>query len=1357
MKEITEYEQFFNDNPRLTKLICYHAYCIERVDNDGQQAYARAEKTTLKEVQALAKRCHELGYLRIDGYDWCYSRSTYSIEPKHYLPCLIFMFSHEDWGWEDTFKKASSRIIKESPKLNRLVYNALKGKTTRLKLADEEQLDYADLLAPLYRYPQIFSVADRLMDITMVLMVNYALIDLIADNQFDEADGLTALIDRWESSHETMINMGNLRDLVRLYRYFANGEYQPLPKEVDFEALASSPKTLSKQITSNRLLLETIRFAYQGQYELAAKLYESFFKLTNPGREIKNAFTSTICAYVHVMTLIHEGSEASMKRVAKYVNDRKMMDHFAVYSTCLLATYFTDSNHRMSQNGIDALWRRTPIDKQLANLLTHYAQLAPSVYATADLPLPRFAILRHEMSSFLPLDDAERARLKEAFGENRLLYSIRFKAQWEYTLEDLLSARQTEVQSKSNNQTSRLMYAINYGTVEPREQYRLKSGEWSAGKVISSQRYASGQLEFMNEADQRIWNQFRRSGNYHLTPEIVLPELVGDDRLYTGYHAPYTPVKLTSEKPYLTIEKGREYFNVHASYQPGKDGKVYESPTHIVTQLSETEYVVTPISGMQRRFFDGLLHIGRFPIEAEAKLKEFFPKVSEVIEVHSTTFAEGNTLETVPGDLTLYLQASPREDCFHLQIIVRPLPGGKATFVPGQGPVLIPDETEGRRVQVQRPLKEEKRRMKALTELLEKLTDGEIHSGEMTLSTEDMLNVVEQLRALSDRYVIEWEEGKKLNLKKTAKTDKWDISLNRHGGWFELEGEINLDDDTVLSMAQLLELVGHSRGEYVRLNDQDYLQLSENLRRQLSRLEAVAVHQRGKVEIPALTAGLLGNDALDGEFTVKADETLQQLRDRIGESRALTPKVPAKLQATLRDYQEDGFRWIARLNHWGTGACLADDMGLGKTVQTIAYLLYIAKDGASLVVAPASVVPNWKRELARFAPSLHVSMLNESSDRAATIREASARHIVVSTYGLLVSESEALTQKQWNAVCLDEAHTIKNRETKTSAVAMQMQADHRLILTGTPVQNHLGELWNLFQFINPGLLGSYEQFQQKYILPIEGEHDKLRQQQLNRLVHPFMLRRTKREVVEELPDKEEIILPVELSDNELSIYEVIRRKAKEMVAEGGAKVNVATLAQITKLRQAACCAELVEEHWKGGCSKIDRLIDLMNELRENGHRALVFSQFTSFFALIRPALEKAGIEYLYLDGSVPVRRRQQLVDEFQEGDCPFFLISLKAGGLGLNLTGANYIIHLDPWWNPAIEQQATDRAYRIGQKQKVTAYHLVSAHTIEEKILRLHASKRDLSDALLAGTDMSHKISAKDLMDILDTAQEDDE
>ena len=420
----------------------------------------------------------------------------------------------------------------------------------------------------------------------------------------------------------------------------------------------------------------------------------------------------------------------------------------------------------------------------------------------------------------------------------------------------------------------------------------------------------------------------------------------------------------------------------------------------------------------------------------------------------------------------------------------------------------------------------------------------------------------------------------------------------------------------------------------------------------------------------------------------------------------------------------------------------------------------------ALVAAPASVVLNWRRELERFAPSLNVAVLNTATDRQRIIEDAKGGDVILSTYGLFVTESEHLQNKEWNTVCLDEAHVIKNRETKTSQVAMQLKASHRIILTGTPVQNHLGELWNLFQFINPGLLGSYDQFSQKYIIPIEQQDAKERSRQLKRIVQPFILRRTKQEVVEELPPKTEVILPVELSDEEMAIYEVIRRRAKEMLEEeasGSPSVN--TLAEITRLRQAACAPQLAEKSWKGGEStKIAVLMQLIDEIVAGGNSVLVFSQFTSFLALVRQALdarrasspsrsddgkEPETSSYAYLDGSVPMRQRDQLVQDFQRGRQQVFLISLKAGGLGLNLTGANYVIHLDPWWNPAIEQQATDRAYRIGQRQNVTVYHLISQHTIEEKILRLHETKRNLADQMLSGTSQSHKLTAKDLLDML--------
>jgi hypothetical protein len=1336
----SQYEKEFQNVP-FTRLMCYYAYRFDSLDERDLKAYAKMEHLSLPEVKDFARRGLDQGYLTMGSYDWYGSGRAYCIRPAHALPFLHHLYTQQ---WDKDFERLSTINDYQGTYVNRMVMYTLRGKASQVKPAWFDDLD-TDLFLTLTHYPDLYPLAGRMGEIDIFNIINETLETNLEHNVYEDDAPLLSLITIWEKKNKQELT--ELRDLLLVYRYMADGVYTPPASPVSPEL---SAKTLARYASPFRILLEALRAAVAADYSRAITLYSAYFKLTNSQRPYRNLFASPLLSYIHMMTFVHEGSDESMKCAQRYNADRYLAGSTSSTATLALYEYFTRADHRIPANYLEILWRAGGTYRQLADLLTHYIQDASTRPAGLPAEQPRYALLRHEMASFLPLTDEERARLDAAYGTHPLLFSIPFKAPWEYALEDLLSAQQTDAQNREGTQSTRMMYLIRYNEIEPREQSRLKSGAWSSGRAISTQRYCEGQIDCMDEADRRIWNQFRRGGYRSLSPEIVMPELVDTDRVCYGRNAPYKPVRIVREKPYLTIERGRDSFTVHANYEAKKGKHVYTSPTHIVTERADDEYVVTAIEGVQRRFFEGLLRVGHFPLEAEARLKEFFPQVSQIIEVHSSTFAEGNTLDTVQGDATLYLQASPLEDGFSLHIVVRPLPGGQLTFVPGQGPAVVPDEAQGQRLQVQRPLKEEKRRLTTLAALVNNLTDCEVREGSALLGVQEMLALVEHLRPMSHLYVIEWEEGKQLNLRKTVKMDRWQVGLRRHAGWFELEGEISLDDDTVLSMAQLLDLLGNGRNEYVRLNDHDYLQLSDNLRRQLSRLEAASQHQHGRVEIPALTAGLLTEDALEGEFTVQTDEALEQLRGRITESRTLSPKVPAKLQATLRDYQLDGFQWIARLNHWGAGACLADDMGLGKTVQTIAYLLYIAKEGASLVVAPASVVPNWKRELARFAPSLQVSILNESTDRLATITQAKPRHVIVSTYGLLVSESEALTQKSWNVVCLDEAHTIKNRETKTSSVAMQLQASHRLILTGTPVQNHLGELWNLFQFINPGLLGSYEQFQQKFIQPIEGEHDKQRQQQLNRLVHPFMLRRTKREVVEELPDKEEIILPVELTDAEMSIYEVIRRKAQEMVAEGGAKVNVATLAQITKLRQAACCAELVEPKWEGSCSKIDRLVDLLIELRENGHRALVFSQFTSFFALIRKALDRASIPYLYLDGSVAVRKRQQLVDEFQEGDCPFFLISLKAGGLGLNLTGANYIIHLDPWWNPAIEQQATDRAYRIGQKQKVTAYHLVSSHTIEEKILRLHDTKRNLSDALLSGTDMSHKLTAHDLLEILE-------
>ncbi|MCH2046923.1 MAG: DEAD/DEAH box helicase, partial [Saprospiraceae bacterium] len=339
----------------------------------------------------------------------------------------------------------------------------------------------------------------------------------------------------------------------------------------------------------------------------------------------------------------------------------------------------------------------------------------------------------------------------------------------------------------------------------------------------------------------------------------------------------------------------------------------------------------------------------------------------------------------------------------------------------------------------------------------------------------------------------------------------------------------------------------------------------------------------------------------------------------------------------------------------------------------------------------------------------------------------------------------------FSTIVLDEAQAIKNRSAKRSKAAMSLQGDFKIITTGTPIENHLGELWNLFKFINPGLLGSWERFQKKFATPIEKYNNVEVRAQLKQLIQPFILRRRKAEVLKELPAKTEISLQVELSEEEKIFYEALRQNALEHIeneSEPGAKA-IQILAQITKLRQACCNPKLLDPQNTISSAKLDLFGKIVEELIENNHKALIFSQFVGHLKLLETYIKSKKITYQYLDGSTPIKERQRRVEKFQAGEGHLFLISLKAGGTGLNLTAADYVIHMDPWWNPAVEDQASDRAHRIGQQRPVTVYRLVAHNTIEEKIIKLHEHKRDLADSLLEGTSASAKLSTKELLALI--------
>jgi SNF2 family DNA or RNA helicase len=458
------------------------------------------------------------------------------------------------------------------------------------------------------------------------------------------------------------------------------------------------------------------------------------------------------------------------------------------------------------------------------------------------------------------------------------------------------------------------------------------------------------------------------------------------------------------------------------------------------------------------------------------------------------------------------------------------------------------------------------------------------------------------------------------------------------------------------------------------------------------------------------------------------------------------PTVPSTLQAELRDYQLEGYQWLARLAHWGVGACLADDMGLGKTVQALALLLDRAPNGPALVVAPISVAMNWQAEVARFAPTLTVRAYHSNRSLA----DLGPFDVVIASYGMLQSDAVAFGEQHWHSVVLDEAQVIKNAATKRSQAAMALTADFKMIASGTPVENHLGELWNLFRFINPGLLGSKERFAERFSNPIE-RGEKPARLHLKKLIQPFILRRTKTQVLSELPSRTEITLQVELSEEERHLYEALRQEAIIKIAnlKTGDGQSMQVLAEITKLRRFCCNPKLVLKNSTVAGSKLAVFADTVEELLENRHKALVFSQFVDHLAIVREWIEHKGISYQYLDGSTPALERKKRVDAFQAGKGDIFLISLKAGGTGLNLTAADYVIHLDPWWNPAVEDQASDRAHRMGQLRPVTIYRLVAQDTIEEKIIALHAQKRDLADSLLDGGDAAGRMDTAALLRLL--------
>ena len=521
----------------------------------------------------------------------------------------------------------------------------------------------------------------------------------------------------------------------------------------------------------------------------------------------------------------------------------------------------------------------------------------------------------------------------------------------------------------------------------------------------------------------------------------------------------------------------------------------------------------------------------------------------------------------------------------------------------------------------------------------------------------------------------------------------------------------------------------------------------------LDLLEPNALDKRGRLKLNKLRAAEIAGDL---NWRWLGSTELRQMSDRLRSFTAIHKVAPpAGLQATLRPYQQEGLDWLQFLREYELAGILADDMGLGKTVQALAHLVVEKESGRmdrpSLVVAPTSLMTNWSQEAARFAPNLRVLVLH-GLDRKQHFDKINDHDLVITSYPLLPRDQAMLLEQEFHYLILDEAQFIKNPKTQYAQIACALKARHHLCLTGTPMENHLGELWSLFHFLLPGFLGDEQRFNSAFRRPIEKGKNEERRQVLVHRVRPFILRRKKEQVATELPPKTEILQNVELGEAQRDLYESVRlamheRVREEVAKKGLSRSHIVILDALLKLRQICCHPKLLKipaAQKVNESAKLELLMDMLPQMIDEGRRILLFSQFTSMLDIIEENLDAKKIPYVLLTGDTVDRATP--VAQFQGGKVPLFLISLKAGGTGLNLTAADTVIHYDPWWNPAVESQATDRAHRIGQDKKVFVYKLLTIGTVEEKIAEMQARKRELVEGLLnAGKPENLKLSPEDL------------
>ena len=581
-------------------------------------------------------------------------------------------------------------------------------------------------------------------------------------------------------------------------------------------------------------------------------------------------------------------------------------------------------------------------------------------------------------------------------------------------------------------------------------------------------------------------------------------------------------------------------------------------------------------------------------------------------------------------------------------------------------------------------------------------------------------------------------------------------------------GLLNLDIATEdLPAEELLDILNsyRSKKKYHRLKSGDFVDLTDNSYEMLDEMMnslhlSVKDFLKGNIELPMYRTLYLDKMLEENENVYSERDS--HFRNLVRDFKTVNDsdfQLPKELERVLRNYQKNGYRWLRTLEAFKFGGILADDMGLGKTLQVIAVLLAAkqeGREGVSLVVAPASLVFNWGEELRRFAPELKFVLVTgtqgERRNKLEAYREAD---VLVTSYDLLKRDTELYEGKEFLYQIIDEAQYIKNHQTVAAKAVKVINSQIRYALTGTPIENRLSEIWSIFDYLMPGFLYKYEVFRRDFEAPIIKNQDEAAMERLKKMTSPFILRRLKRDVLKDLPDKIEKIHYVKFEKKQQELYDAqVVHMRQQIAGQDKAefqKNKIQILAELTRLRQVCCDPSLCFENYKGGSAKLEACIELVERAAEGGHKILLFSQFVSMLEIIRQELAKRELSFYMISGETSKEKRLKLVKKFNEDDTRVFLISLKAGGVGLNLTGADVVIHYDPWWNLAVQNQATDRAHRIGQDKKVTVYQLIAKGSVEEKIRKIQESKKELLEEIVGGAaGQLGNMSREDFLELLE-------